>query len=109
MNVLRELGTHPLPAFRAFAELANVYCNGIKTQRDDSSPTGYWRGMLARTMTTRPFAASAQADGRRPPAPANAARLLQRVSTLARQRTIEGHHLDPDWAGRDHQWLAVGV
>src|SRR5260370_29379186 len=45
MNVLRELGNNPPAGFPRIAELANVYCHGIKTQRDDSSPTGYWRGM----------------------------------------------------------------
>src|SRR5260221_3705350 len=47
MNVLRELGNHPPAGFPRIAELANVYCHGIKTQRDGSSPTGYWRGMGA--------------------------------------------------------------
>jgi hypothetical protein len=47
MKLLRELGSHPPEGFPRIAELASVYCNGIKSQKDPSSPTGYWRGMLA--------------------------------------------------------------
>ena len=35
------------PAFAAMAGLAHHYIYGIPTQPDSSSPTGYWRGMLA--------------------------------------------------------------
>jgi hypothetical protein len=56
MNVLRDLGTHPPAGFPRIAELANVYCHGIKTQRDDKSPTGYWRGMLAEDNDHETFA-----------------------------------------------------
>jgi hypothetical protein len=56
MNVLRDLGTHPPAGFPRIAELANVYCHGIKTQRDDNSPTGYWRGMLAEDNDHETFA-----------------------------------------------------
>lgn len=56
MDVLRELGTHPPAGFPRAAELASVYCHGIKTQRDDTSPTGYWRGMLAEDNDHETFA-----------------------------------------------------
>ena len=56
MTVLRDLGNHPPDGFPRIAELANVYCHGIKTQRDDSSPTGYWRGMLAEDNDHETFA-----------------------------------------------------
>ena len=56
MQVLHELGTHPPEGFPRIAELANVYCHGIKTQRDDTSPTGYWRGMLAEDNDHETFA-----------------------------------------------------
>ena len=56
MAVLRELGDHPPAGFPRIAELANVYCHGIKTQRDDTSPTGYWRGMLAEDNDHETFA-----------------------------------------------------
>ena len=42
--------------FPRIAELANVYCHGIKTQKDPSSPTGYWRGMLAEDNDHETFA-----------------------------------------------------
>ena len=35
------------PAFAATATLAHHYVYGIEQQLDPSSPTGYWRGMLA--------------------------------------------------------------
>jgi hypothetical protein len=56
MSVLRELGTQSLAGFPRVAELASVYCNGIKTQKDPSSPTGYWRGMLAEDNDHETFA-----------------------------------------------------
>jgi hypothetical protein len=56
MDVLRELGSRPPSAYPRIAELANVYCNGIKTQHDPSSPTGYWRGMLAEDNDHETFA-----------------------------------------------------
>jgi hypothetical protein len=56
MAVLRELGTRPPNGFPRIAELANVYCNGIKTQHDPNSPTGYWRGMLAEDNDHETFA-----------------------------------------------------
>lgn len=56
MQVLRELGTTPPTGFPRIAELANVYCNGIKTQVDSNSPTGFWRGMLAEDNDHETFA-----------------------------------------------------
>jgi len=56
MQVLRELGAHPPGDFPRVAELAKVYCEGIKTQHDPSSPTGYWRGMLAEDNDHETFA-----------------------------------------------------
>jgi hypothetical protein len=38
------------------SELARVYCDGIRTQVDPSSPTGYWRGMLAEDNDHETFA-----------------------------------------------------
>lgn len=35
------------PEFAMMARLAHDYVYGIEAQRDERSPTGYWRGMLA--------------------------------------------------------------
>jgi hypothetical protein len=56
MALLRELGARPPADFPRIAELAHVYCEGIKTQPDPSSPTGYWRGMLAEDNDHETFA-----------------------------------------------------
>jgi hypothetical protein len=56
MDVLRQLGSDPPAGFPRIAELANVYCNGIKSQKDSNSPTGYWRGMLAEDNDHETFA-----------------------------------------------------
>ncbi|MGI9146670.1 MAG: hypothetical protein ACR2IK_09025 [Chloroflexota bacterium] len=56
MELLRELGNHPPVDFPRIAELARVYCHGIPSQKDDSSPTGYWRGMLAEDNDHETFA-----------------------------------------------------
>jgi hypothetical protein len=56
MDVLRDLGKHPPKDFPRVAELAKVYCEGIKTQHDPNSPTGYWRGMLAEDNDHETFA-----------------------------------------------------
>jgi hypothetical protein len=56
MEVLGSLGTQCSPDFPRVAELAGVYCNGIKTQADANSPTGYWRGMLAEDNDHETFA-----------------------------------------------------
>jgi hypothetical protein len=56
MSVLRDLGDRPPAGYPRIAELANVYCHGIKTQADSNSPTGYWRGMLAENNDHETFA-----------------------------------------------------
>jgi hypothetical protein len=56
MSTLRALGAHCSPEFPRIAELADVYCNGIQTQVDPNSPTGYWRGMLAEDNDHETFA-----------------------------------------------------
>jgi hypothetical protein len=56
MDVLRALGDRPPAGFPRIAELADVYCHGIKTQTDPNSPTGYWRGMLAEDNDHETFA-----------------------------------------------------
>jgi len=56
MDVLRELGDRPPADYPRIAELADVYCHGIKTQADPNSPTGYWRGMLAEDNDHETFA-----------------------------------------------------
>jgi len=56
MDLLRELGNQSSVDFPRIAELANVYCHGIKTQTDPTSPTGYWRGMLAEDNDHETFA-----------------------------------------------------
>jgi hypothetical protein len=56
MGLLRDYGEAPPERFPQIAELAHVYCHGIKTQKDPSSPTGYWRGMLAEDNDHETFA-----------------------------------------------------
>ncbi len=56
MDVLRDLGHNPPSDYKSIAELAHVYCNGIRSQKDESSPTGYWRGMLAEDNDHETFA-----------------------------------------------------
>ena len=56
MHVLERLGQAPVPHYDRISELARVYCKGIPTQKDDSSPTGYWRGMLAEGNDHETFA-----------------------------------------------------
>ncbi len=70
MEVLRALGSHCPAEYPRIAELANVYCNGIKTQVDPNSPTGYWRGMLAEDNDHETFAgfcSGVMADARQMP------------------------------------------
>ena len=71
MQVLRDLGHRPPRAeYPRIAELAHVYCEGIKTQADPSSPTGYWRGMLAEDNDHETFAgfcSGVMADARQLP------------------------------------------
>jgi hypothetical protein len=57
MSVLRTLGgAPPLRGYERVAELARVYCHGLPTQHDPTSPTGYWRGMLAEDNDHETFA-----------------------------------------------------
>ena len=56
MQLLQRLGQTPPPDYDRIAELAHVYCHGIPTQKDDTSPTGYWRGMLAEDNDHETFA-----------------------------------------------------
>jgi hypothetical protein len=56
MDVLRDLGQECSPNYGRVAELARVYCQGIPTQKDETSPTGYWRGMLAEDNDHETFA-----------------------------------------------------
>ena len=56
MDLLRGLGRHCPGEYPTIAELAGVYCNGIPTQVDPTSPTGYWRGMLAEDNDHETFA-----------------------------------------------------
>jgi hypothetical protein len=56
MRLLRRLGEQPPPGYPRIAELAHVYCHGIPSQVDPSSPTGYWRGMLAEDNDHETFA-----------------------------------------------------
>jgi hypothetical protein len=57
MSLLRDFGDRPPPrAYPTIAELAGYYCHGIPTQTDPSSPTGYWRGMLAEDNDHETFA-----------------------------------------------------
>ncbi len=56
MRTLRRLGEHAPEGYSRIAELAGVYCRGIPSQKDPSSPTGYWRGMLAEDNDHETFA-----------------------------------------------------
>jgi hypothetical protein len=70
MDTLRQLGSAPPVGFPRVAELARVYCRGIPTQRDETSPTGYWRGMLAEDNDHETFAgfcSGVMADARQMP------------------------------------------
>lgn len=70
MATLRDLGTRPQPGYTAISDLARVYTHGIPTQSDPSSPTGYWRGMLAEDNDHETFAgfcSAVRADARQLP------------------------------------------
>jgi hypothetical protein len=57
MRLLERLGRAPAGAYAGpIGELARVYCDGIPTQIDPTSPTGYWRGMLAEDNDHETFA-----------------------------------------------------
>ena len=70
MRLLSDLGKNPPKDYARIGELARVYCEGIKTQKDPSSPTGYWRGMLAEDNDHETFAgfcSGVMADARQMP------------------------------------------
>jgi hypothetical protein len=70
MGLLRRLGTACPAEFPRIAELARVYCEGIPSQKDPSSPTGFWRGMLAEDNDHETFAgfcSGVMADARQMP------------------------------------------
>jgi hypothetical protein len=46
MDAVVQLAAEPDPQYAHAKTLAHHYVNGIPTQPDESSPTGYWRGML---------------------------------------------------------------
>ncbi len=56
MALLGRLARRPPTRYGRIAELARVYGGGIETQADPSSPTGYWRGMLAEDNDHETFA-----------------------------------------------------
>ena len=56
MELLRSLGRDCSAEYPTIAELAGVYCHGIPTQVDPTSPSGYWRGMLAEDNDHETFA-----------------------------------------------------
>jgi hypothetical protein len=56
MATLQHLGLNPPAGYARISELAHVYCNGIPTQADANSPTGFWRGMLAEDNDHETFA-----------------------------------------------------
>jgi hypothetical protein len=70
LGTLRDLGSACPSGYGRIAELAGVYCHGIPTQPDASSPTGYWRGMLAEANDHETFAgfcSGVMADARQLP------------------------------------------
>lgn len=70
MRLLVELGERPAARYARVGELAQVYCHGVPTQSDPSSPTGYWRGMLAEDNDHETFAgfcSGVMADARQMP------------------------------------------
>jgi hypothetical protein len=46
MDAVVRLSDEPDPQYTRAQTLAHHYVHGIPTQPDESSPTGYWRGML---------------------------------------------------------------
>lgn len=56
MATLRALGQRCPDGYPRVAELARVYADGIRSQPDPSSPTGWWRGMLAEDNDHETFA-----------------------------------------------------
>ena len=136
MDVLRELGNQPSPDFPRIAELANVYCHGIRTQSETRArrrATG--AACWPRTTITRPSPASAQASwptrrrcprgcapstkaspkkGRAKPPPGRGRREGAGPGQRARrgdrsQRAAERGDFDPDGAGRNEQGITLAV
>jgi hypothetical protein len=56
MRLLKQLGERPPRSCARISELASVYCQGIPSQQDETSPTGYWRGMLVTDNDHETFA-----------------------------------------------------
>ena len=56
MDAVVQLADEPDPRYKRAQALAYDYVNGIPTQPDESSPTGYWRGMLVEENDWEMFA-----------------------------------------------------
>jgi hypothetical protein len=56
MDAVVKLADERDPRYARAATLAGHYVNGIPTQPDPSSPTGYWRGMLVEDNDWEMFA-----------------------------------------------------
>jgi hypothetical protein len=56
MDAVVRLADEPDPRYRQIQRLAYDYVNGIPTQPDPASPTGYWRGMLVEENDWEMFA-----------------------------------------------------
>lgn len=56
MRVLQDLAASPTRGFDRASELARVYVHGVPSQSDPTSPTGFWRGMLAEDNDHETFA-----------------------------------------------------
>ena len=56
MDAVVELSNETDPQYSRAQTLAHHYVHGIPTQPDESSPTGYWRGMLVEENDWEMFA-----------------------------------------------------
>jgi hypothetical protein len=56
MDAVVKLAEEPDPRYERAQKLAYDYVHGIPTQPDESSPTGYWRGMLVEENDWEMFA-----------------------------------------------------
>jgi hypothetical protein len=56
MDAVVRLARESDPRYAAARQLADYYVNGIPSQPDPSSPTGYWRGMLVEDNDWEMFA-----------------------------------------------------
>lgn len=56
MDAVVRLSSERDQRYATTRQLADYYVNGIKTQPDPSSPTGYWRGMLVEENDWEMFA-----------------------------------------------------